>query len=155
MNKICFILPALLLCACSGGHAVSLATPASAAPVVQDLPPPPPREDVVTPVTIELSNSRKLQAVACKDDLDCFTKLTGLCPNGYEGGHPLVAENNRRVAVAFECITDEQKAKNEARKRDEEAQEKVWQARRAAELKEYQDEQNKKKPAKKATSSKK
>jgi len=114
--------------------------------------PTPSVETAVAPVTIELSNSRKLQAVACKDDLDCFTKLTGLCPNGYEGGHPLVAENNRRVAIAFECITDEQRVQNETHKRDEEAQEKVWRAERAAEMQRRQDEL--KKPAKKATSKK-
>lgn len=145
MKKLCFILPALLLCACSSHAVVQPVAPS----LVQETAAPVPVETTVTPVTIELSNSRKLQAVACKDDLDCFTKLTGLCPNGYTGGHPLVAENERRVAIAFECITDEQKAQMAEQKRQQAEEEKAWRAERAAEMQKRQNELNKKTPARK------
>ena len=145
MKKLCFILPALLLVACSSHATVQPAAPS----LVQEVVAPVPVETAATPVTIELSNSRKLQAVACKDDLDCFRKVTGLCPNGYSGGHMLQGENERRVAIAFECITDAQKSQMEEQKRQQAEEEKAWRAARDAEMQKRQQELNKKTPARK------
>lgn len=149
MNKLCFVLPALLLAACSPRAAVQPVTPA----LVQETapPPPPPVETVATPVTIELSNSYKIQAVSCKDDLDCFQKLTGLCPNGYTNARQLMAENQRRVAITFHCVTDTEKAEAAAEQVRRDAEQEAWEAQRAAELQKRQEELKNKSPAKKSS----
>ena len=125
MNKYIVASLALsLLCGCGSSttttavqtktaHQVDDETPALGVPAV--------------PVLIELPGKSQASAMPCKDDLDCYTKLGGLCTNGYQGGRMLQAENGRRVGVLYRCISDVEVAEAKAAEEQEKLQERAFQ----------------------------
>jgi hypothetical protein len=122
MSKLFAVLFATSLCACAS-------VPAPKSVVVE----PPVKEP--SPLTVELRDGEGTASVfRCTDELDCMKKLTGVCANGFHGGHVLHAGNDRVVGTLFKCITDEEKAEHAAREAREAAEEKAWEEARAAKL---------------------
>lgn len=158
MRNYIITLAALSLCACSAHTAQSLQT--SQTPQTTDTttvsvfrPAAETEQTITSPITVEASNNQKIQVMPCHDELDCMQKVTGICPNGYNGGQRLTAENNRKVGIAFKCITDEEKAQQIKA----EAEEKAWRAAREQEMQKQVEEQAARDAAakKKATAKKK
>lgn len=92
------------------------------------------------PITVELARGRKAQALRCNDELACFQKLTGVCPNGYTGGETLSGKDHSVVAILFRCITNEEKAEMDRRAAEEKAQMEAYVARAAAAEKAVQED---------------
>jgi hypothetical protein len=83
------------------------------------------KEDTHVVINIELPRQREAQVMRCSNELDCFQKLTGFCPNGYTGGQTLNAGSDK-AGMLFKCISDEEKAAT-----------KLAEDRQAAEMKAY------------------
>ena len=120
----------LSLCACGGAVAAPVPVLPAQSPVVAES----------DPVDIELARGLHAQAVRCTSELNCFQKLSGLCPNGYVGGQTL-SDGTRVVGTLFKCISDEEKAAEAQRQAQDRAQEAAWKAAQEERLKAMQEAQ--------------
>ena len=89
---------ALSLCACSHTASVQPVAPVS----------------TPTVITVELAGQHDAKVMRCSGELDCMQKLTGFCPNGYNGGELVRSNKDTVVGTLFLCITDEQVAAKKA-----------------------------------------
>lgn len=90
------------------------------------------RADSTLPITVELAHGRKAQVLRCTDELDCYQKLSGVCPNGYNGGQTLAGKDHSIVGTIFRCVTNEEKAEMDREAAEQKAQMEAYVARAAA-----------------------
>jgi hypothetical protein len=141
---------ALSLCGCAAEPHLVAAPTSTPAPVSESESVLSSSSETSSPITIELAHQREAQIIRCSDEVDCFQKLTGLCPNGYNGGQTLHAGNDRVVGTVFRCITDEEKAEGVRQQAEADRQQAEWEANRAAQAqKDAAQQAAKKHPAKK------
>jgi len=100
---------AISMCGCAN-HTV---TPAAAPVAAEETPALGTPPATLVAITVELTSGDTASAMRCSDQLDCLQKLTGFCPNGYNGGRILTNGNNI-VGTLFRCVTDQEKAQEAA-----------------------------------------